>query len=698
MTETLAEAVSNGDSVETRFTRFIEDTVNEAGEYKYDLRISEMFTQNRDWVEIDVQEMYNDDYILGKAIITNYKRNLPALINVIKTKLSLRHPEYANALDRIDLRMSHLPEPTTIHQITADMVIGKLIQTKGTVVQRGKTLVRPTVIAYECRNPMCKNLVYVSQTEQYRAKPEAPCPGCDGKKWRKIYEKSTFEDYQEIVIQELMENVPNGSSPDKIKVILTGSLIRSCEPGETVEIVGTLDVYDESPKSLKLELSYHITASNLINDTDAETIRLEPEDIEELKTLMSKPEYQQNVIDSIAPHIYGYNEIKKALAYQLCEGQVKNVNETRQRGQFHILLAGPPGCGKSELGDFMVLCHPKGRKAMGRGASGVGLTASVVKDGDDFVLRAGAMALADNGFLFVDEIEKMNQIDSGAMHPGMEQQEIHIDKADISAVLKTRCSILAACNPIQGMWINPYPINDLSDGKRGLPRPLLDRFALIFIFQRNLDSELERKVVNHIMKVNISPQELNPPHSINRLRKIFAYARTINVAIPDEIADDLTEFCMTLFEASKIGEMDVLSRRQPVDLIRISEASARLHGRNTVTKEDAENAKQIVAYSLKQYGLDPATGKIDQVGALYGEPKSKRDRIKETPAVIQRLCKRNIDTTKVSREEFIEYASKTWRCAKHEAGEALEVCLKDGSVFCPTPYTVATTVTTLDED
>jgi len=626
---------------------------------------------------LDFNKLYVYDVDYANVLLKEPKTHLRELEEYITKK----------AERNVELHLVNLPISTNIHDLK-DSEMKTLIQLEGTIIQRGIPLMRVTKLHFKCRTCGMTEETVV-QDQQYRKYPSDPCTYCKGNKWVHDYSKSEFTNYQEIYIQELIENTPNGSSPDKVKAVLTGSLIRSCEPGENVMVVGILEAYDQSSRSANIELEYHINVVSLINNTDADTINLTKEDIDNIQQLMKQPEHLDNIINSIAPTIYGLEYVKEALALQQCEGQVKTINQTRRRGQFHILLAGPPGLGKSILGDFMVKCNPKGRKAVGRGASGVGLTASVVKDDEHFVLRAGAMALADNGFLFVDEIEKMNQTDSGAMHPGMEQQEIIINKADISATLKTRCSVLAACNPLGGVW-DDYKtiIGNLYDKGRGLSLPLLDRFALIFIIKQNTSREDEENVINHIITTS-EDVDLSPPYNVDLLRRIFAYARTIDVRITKEVGRRIKNFYMLLYEAAKRDNVIIVSRRQIQDLIRLSEASARLHGRNETTLEDAECAIRIVAKSLQEYGIDPQTGKVDQSKALYSEVKTQRIMIRELPQILVRLCQHNIDKTKINRVELVEHASKLWMVSLSEVGDVLNVLLKDGIIYCPTPYTLA---------
>ena len=75
----------------------------------------------------------------------------------------------------------------------------------------------------------------------------------------------------------------------------------------------------------------------------------------------------------------------------------------KRRGDIHILLVGDPGAGKSQLLQFISKSAPKGRFVSGKGASGAGLTAAVVKD--EFLkgwsLEAGTLVLANKGFAVI---------------------------------------------------------------------------------------------------------------------------------------------------------------------------------------------------------------------------------------------------------------------------------------------------------
>lgn len=208
-----------------------------------------------------------------------------------------------------------------------------------------------------------------------------------------------------------------------------------------------------------------------------------------------------------------------------------------------------------------------------------------------------------------------------------------------------------ACNPITGMWNDAeLLIPNLNKGNQGLALPLLDRCALIYVVRMEVDADKERRVIRHIADIQDN-DGIDTPYSFDTLVKIFSYARTLTPSVPVDIMRHLEDFYITLFKAGKGESTTYITRRDYKDMIRITEASAKLHGRDEATYEDAENAKRVKSESIKEYGIDPLTGTVDQSSLFMSKPASRVNRMRQ----MQTYVKNNLgDDGYLSYDAFID--------------------------------------------
>ncbi|WP_303294938.1 minichromosome maintenance protein MCM [Methanobrevibacter woesei] len=576
-------------------------------------------------LEIDYNNLEMFDPDLADLLIDKPQEILDAATNAIKNIDPL-----VKDVD-INLRIANLTNIIPLKTLLSKY-IGNFVAADGIVRKTDEIRPRIETAVFECRG--CMRLHEVEQSSDSRIVEPSLCSECGGRSFRLLQEESRYIDTQTARMQEPLENLSGGTEPKQMLMILEDDLVDKLNPGDKVRITGTLKTFREE-RSGKFKNYIYVNHIEPL-EQEFEELHLTPEDEEEIIELSKDPNIYDKIIKSTAPSIKGYRDVKEAIALQLFGGSAKQLaDETRLRGDIHILIVGDPGIGKSQMLKYVSKLAPRSIYTSGKGTTGAGLTAAAVRDElGGWSLEAGALVLGDQGNVCVDELDKMRSEDRSALHEALEQQTVSIAKAGIMATLNSRCSVLAAANPKFGRFDRFKLLAEQID----LPSPILSRFDLIFVVEDKPSIKNDSELADHILEIHQS-NEINYEIEPELLRKYIAYARkNVNPRLTDEANTVLKEFYVSTRNSGQDEEGPVpITARQLEAIIRLAEASAKIRLKETVDKEDAEKAVRLQLACLKEVGIDPETGEIDIDKVEGRTPKSDRDKLQRVLEEIELL-------------------------------------------------------------
>ena len=598
-----------------------------------------------------------------------------------------------SALDDLGLirgarvRFKNIPETqkTKIGHIRAKH-LNKLISIEGIVRQASD--VRPQVVNAKFECPSCGTIISVLQIEKKFREPSRCSCGRKGQ-FRLISKEMV--DAQRLVIEESPESLMGGEQPRRLSVFLQEDLVEpkmeeKTTPGSKIQVIGILKEIPVPLQtgSISTRFDHAIEANNLIPlEETYDEVKISEEDERQIQELAADPKVFDKLSASIAPSIWGYDEIKKSLVLQMFGG-VRKVGTDRsvKRGDIHILLIGDPGVAKSQTLKFVADIAPKGRYVVGKAASGAGMTATVVKDEflKGWALEAGAMVLANKGIVCIDEIEKMDPNDRSAMHEALEQQTVTISKANVQASLQAQTSVLAAGNPKLGRFEPYQTIAQQID----LPPTLINRFDVIFTLRDMPDKFRDESIANHVLSI-YQKKEKTIILERDLFRKYVAYAKQkVKPILGDEAVKEIKDFYVKMrnmpVTADSGGMKSIpISARQLEALVRLSEAHAKMRLSKKVTKEDARVAIDIIKFYLNQIGRDPETGSFDIDRIAVGVSSSQRSKViilRETLTKLEERLGKFIPEEEIAKE-------LEGKMTKDELEDAVQKLTASGDIFIP---------------
>ncbi|KAG9038672.1 MCM DNA helicase complex subunit [Tulasnella sp. JGI-2019a] len=597
------------------FRDFLMTFTDKDGASVYGARIDVLGQRNAESLEVSYEHITKMN-----ATIAFFLANCPAAVLAIFDSVALDviilyYPAYDSIHSEVHVRITDFPVLSDLRELRRSN-LNKVVRVKGVVTRRTGVFPQLKYVKFDCTK--CGGVLGPFYQDASREVRVSFCPNCEGKgPFTVNSEQTVYRNYQKMTLQESPGSVPAGRLPRHREVILLWDLIDTAKPGEEVEVTGIYrNNFDASLNSKNgfPVFSTIIEANHLNKKEDSfAAFRLTPEDERLIRQMARDDRIRKRIVKSIAPSIYGHDDIKTAIALSLFGGVPKDINGKHTiRGDINILLLGDPGTAKSQFLKYVEKTAHRAVFTTGQGASAVGLTASVRKDPvtREWTLEGGALVLADRGTCLIDEFDKMNDHDRTSIHEAMEQQTISISKAGIVTTLKARCAIVAAANPVRGRYNPTIPFQQNVE----LTEPILSRFDVLCVVKDTVDpvkDELLAKFVtgSHLrshpafdkdedeVEIAVALDEDIIPQEV--LRKYIMYAREkIHPKLQNLDQDKLAQLFADLRRESLSTGSFPITVRHLESMIRMSEASAKMHLREFVRADDIDLAISVTVGSF----------------------------------------------------------------------------------------------------
>ena len=572
--------------------------------------------------------VYEPDLLSWSPKLCEWIADVPAKVLPIlhDTALQLvreRYDVYKDKDVEVSIRLQNFPVMDQIRNLRGYHV-NRLVNVSGVVTRRSTLLPCLRVLFVDCIQCgfLCGPFEVSGVDDASKMPAPNHCSQCQSRgPFQVNREEAIYRNFQRVTVQESPGSVPAGRMPRSKEIYLTGDLVDSVRPGDLVEVVGVLlGKYDSlgNARTGFPVFKTFIDANSIKRKNELKMDNIGEEELKEILTLSKDINIRERLIASVAPSVFGEKHVKTSIAMAMFGGVAKVVaGQHKIRGDINVLILGDPGMAKSQCLKYVEKTSHKSVFTTGKGASAAGLTASIKKDYQtgEYTLEGGAMVLADSGICLIDEFDKMSEQDRTAIHEAMEQQTISISKAGIVTTLSSRCSVIAAANPIGGRYDSQLSFAENVD----LGETILSRFDCLCVLKDEIDLFKDEALAEFVVCSHMANHPTDP-NTTAKPRKTFAgnnttvkpvtqdifkryilYAKTnVTPRVNDMDKDKLSSFYAEMRDEAQKAQGIPMTARHLESMVRMAEANARMELRDYVTDKDVDLAIATALTSFVQ--------------------------------------------------------------------------------------------------
>jgi len=580
--------------------------------------------------------------------------------------------DYFNT-EHTTLKITNVPERDNLHDLDATCN-NQWISTRAMIKNITDVRVDLKQASYICRECGMQNIVNITDHNQAEVIP-AYCKGKDcagtSKSMRFDKDSSIYRNYRLLKLEEPLELRTGGSTREFKAIVLDylASPFTNLKVGDVVNVTGKFKVEPRKVKGRADGYEFLIHVHNITPVDDVfEDSRISEDDIIDIMNLSKREDIFELLWKSLAPEVYGYENIKKGMTLQLFEGNRPSDDtfktESMDRWTIHILLIGDPGIGKSQLIQSVKKRAPKNITISGTNTSQAGLTVSTVKDEltGTWTMEAGATVLADTGVLCIDEYDKLKPSAQKSLNEPMEQLSVSSAKAGLVQTMSARTSILAGANPKYSKFDRYRSYREQLD----IPESNLSRFDLIFVLEDDIDETKDANLADALLNRDfiLDESEVIP---IDLLKKYITWVKANCFPVLSSDAKVLLRdfYVNTRQQASQTKDGKPITARDLKALERLTIARAKCENRAEATINDAIEAIEIYNDALTSIGLS-----VETAGDLSGvKSENERSVISSMEAMIR--TNMNVESGTLS-SETIEHLRIECGMLCHENGISQE--------------------------